>query len=157
DSRQHVRSVGELRDHVVADEGRHLESLQAGRSEHVDQAHLVGRGDDLGLVLKPVARPDLTDSDACWDLSHGAKSTNPARRIRSARLHYADVDHAALVSADADRPGTLAYLDLEAELAAVGDLVEDGPDRTRSAAAAAATCLMQTSKPTVALPSGRFS
>ena len=35
-----------------------------GRREQVDQPHLVGGGDHLGLVLEAVAGPDLADPDA---------------------------------------------------------------------------------------------
>ena len=63
DRPEHLPRVGELRDHVGAHEARHLEAAQPGAREHVDQPHLVGRGDHLGLVLEPVARPHLADPD----------------------------------------------------------------------------------------------
>ena len=43
---------------------------QAGLAEQLDQAHLVGRRDHLGLVLKAVARPDLSDPDARGKSAH---------------------------------------------------------------------------------------
>ena len=64
DRPQHLARVGELRDHVGAHEARDLETAQPGAREHVDQPHLVGRGDDLGLVLEAVARAHLADADA---------------------------------------------------------------------------------------------
>ena len=66
DRLEHLARVGELRDHVGAHEARDLEPLQPGAREHVDQAHLVGGGDHLGLVLEAVARPDLADLRTCW-------------------------------------------------------------------------------------------
>src|SRR5262245_61478810 len=45
----------------------------------------------------------------------------------------ADVDDAALVGADADRPVSLGDLDVEVELAAVHDLAQDGADTARCA------------------------
>ena len=65
--------------------------------------------------------------------------------------------HAALVRAHADRALAVAHLDVEAELALVLDLAQLRGDRAGGTLGAAATCLMQTSKPTVALPSPRFS
>ena len=63
DRLEHLGRVGELRDHVGADEAGHLQPLQAGAAERVDQRDLdVGR-DHLGLVLEAVTRPDLADPD----------------------------------------------------------------------------------------------
>jgi hypothetical protein len=60
---QHLGAIGELRDHVRAHEARHLEPAQPGPREHLDEPDLVVRGDHLWLVLKPVARAYLADSD----------------------------------------------------------------------------------------------
>ena len=62
--------VGELRDHVGAHEGGHLDPPQAARREQVDQPHLVGGGDRLRLVLEAVAGADLADADAAGQLGH---------------------------------------------------------------------------------------
>ena len=62
DAAQHLARVRQLRDHVGAHERRDLEAAQPGTPERVDQAHLVVRGDDLGLVLEAVARADLADT-----------------------------------------------------------------------------------------------
>jgi hypothetical protein len=59
---EHLGPVCELRDHVGAHEARDLEPPDAGAREHLDQAHLVGRRDDLGLVLEAVAGTDLADA-----------------------------------------------------------------------------------------------
>ena len=40
-----------------------LQPSQARARQRVDQPHLVGGRDDLGLVLEAVARPDLADAD----------------------------------------------------------------------------------------------
>ena len=77
--------------------------------------------------------------------------------LGTAAAELADVDHAALVGADADRAVALGDLDVEAQLAVVDDLAKGRADGARAPSRAAATCLTQTSKPTVALPSGRFS
>ena len=69
----------------------------------------------------------------------------------------ADLDQAALVGADADRALALGDLDLETQLALVGDLRRRARTAQVDPSSAAATCLTQTSNPTVALPSGRFS
>ena len=80
------------------------------------------------------------------------------RAILGSGGRAAGVDHAPLVRADADRAVALGDLDVEAELAPVDDLAAaPSAPCTRSPSAAAATCLTQTSKPTVALPSGRCS
>ena len=63
DRLEHLARVGELRDHVGAHEARDLQPPQAGAGEQLDQAHLVGGGDHLGLVLEAVARADLADAD----------------------------------------------------------------------------------------------
>ena len=65
DPLQDLGAVGELRDHVRAHEAGHLQPAQPGPRELVDQAHLVRGGDDLRLVLEPVARADLADPDVC--------------------------------------------------------------------------------------------
>ena len=62
--REHRGAVGELRDHVGADERGDLDPLQARGDEHLDQPDLVGRRDHLRLVLKAVARADLADPHA---------------------------------------------------------------------------------------------
>src|SRR3954447_14864551 len=58
---EHLHAVRELRDHVRAHEARHLEALDAGARELLDQAHLVVGRDHLRLVLEAVARTDLAD------------------------------------------------------------------------------------------------
>ena len=68
-----------------------------------------------------------------------------------------DGDDAALVGADADRAVALGDLDVEAELAVFDHLAKLAVTRQVEPSSAAATCLTQTSKPTVALPSGRLS
>ena len=60
---QHLGGVGQLGDHVGADEAGDLEPAQAGAGQLVDQRDLGRGGDDLGLVLEPVARADLADGD----------------------------------------------------------------------------------------------
>jgi hypothetical protein len=50
-----------------ADERRDLETLHAGATQQVDQAHLVVGADHLGLVLEAVPRADLTDRDTLRD------------------------------------------------------------------------------------------
>src|SRR4051794_11800242 len=54
----------------------------------------------------------------------GSPFTPQSYALTLARLDGADVDHAAFVRADADRPLALANLDLEAELPSVGDFLE---------------------------------
>jgi hypothetical protein len=66
DRSEHLARVGELWDHVGPYEARHLDPAQARARERVDQLHLRGGGQDLGLVLKPVARANLPDADRIW-------------------------------------------------------------------------------------------
>src|SRR4051794_5123598 len=61
---EHLAPVGQLRDDVGADEARDLQPLDAGARELLDEPDLVLGGDDLGLVLKAVARADLADAHA---------------------------------------------------------------------------------------------
>jgi len=63
DPGQHRHRVVELGDHVSADEARHLDPLEAGPREGIDQPDLVLGRDPLGFVLKPVPGPDLADPD----------------------------------------------------------------------------------------------
>ncbi len=72
--REHLGAVSELRDHVGADERGHLDPLQPGGDQHLDQPDLVGGRDHLRLVLEAVARPDLTDPDAVRVAGHGQPS-----------------------------------------------------------------------------------
>src|SRR4051794_9779254 len=59
-----------------------------------------------------------------------AGSRGPTARLRaSVLLHTADLDHAPLVRAHPDRAVALGHLDVEAELALVGDLAQDRADR----------------------------
>ena len=51
----------------------------------------------------------------------------------SVALDAAEADHAALVGADADRPLALGHLDVEAQLALVGDLAQGRTDLARRA------------------------
>jgi hypothetical protein len=67
--RQHLAGIGKLRDHVGADEARDLQPAQPRARQEVDQPHLVGGRDHLGLVLEAVARPHLADPDG--GLCHG--------------------------------------------------------------------------------------
>ena len=62
DRAQHLLGVGELGNHVRAGQRRDLEPPHAGVRQAIDQRHLVGGVDHLGLVLKTVARPDLADT-----------------------------------------------------------------------------------------------
>ncbi len=64
DALEHLLGVGQLRDHVGPHEARHLQPLEPRARERVDQLDLARGGDRLGLVLKAVARADLTDADA---------------------------------------------------------------------------------------------
>ena len=114
--------IGELRDHVGTHERGHLEPLAARSREQVDQPDLLLGGDDLGLVLEAVAGADLADPDALGKLA--MRSVAPADG-----LDAADVDHAALVGADADRALALVDLDVEAKLAIVDDLAQGRADR----------------------------
>ena len=77
--------VGELRDHVRAHERGQLDPAQPRGAQHPDQPHLLGRRDHLGLVLEPVARPDLADPDALRQLAHAAEVMRPATAHRPAR------------------------------------------------------------------------
>jgi len=52
-----------LGDPLGADEARHLDLVDAGGREEVDEPGLVGRWDVSGLVLEPVARGDIGDAD----------------------------------------------------------------------------------------------
>ena len=63
DAAQHLDAVGQLRDDVGPHEACHLDALQAGAGELVDQSDLVGGGDGFRLVLKSVARSDFADLD----------------------------------------------------------------------------------------------
>jgi len=76
--------VGELRDHIGADEARDLEPLDARARERVDQLDLALGRDDLGLVLEPVTRPDLPDPGR---LCHPYIRITDRRMRRSARRH----------------------------------------------------------------------
>ena len=67
---QYLGAVRKLGDHVGADEARDLQSRNAGAGEQLDQAHLVVGGDDLGLVLEPVARSHLADRDHRHEASY---------------------------------------------------------------------------------------
>src|SRR4051794_16599120 len=79
-----LAAVGELRDDVGAHEARDLEALEAAVRERLDQTDLVVGGDDLGLVLKAIARADLADADAVGEpVSHAAPHAARACRRRS--------------------------------------------------------------------------
>src|SRR5215218_6365048 len=101
DALQHLGGVGELREHVGAHEARDLDAAQPGARERVHEPDLVLGADLVGLVLEPVARPDLADLDlllrchagkrsghvndrllstACSDLSSGPSTRPCARR-----------------------------------------------------------------------------
>ena len=58
---QHLRPVGELRNHVGTNEARHLEPRRPGAREHLHKPHLVVGGDHLRLVLEAVPGTDLAD------------------------------------------------------------------------------------------------
>src|SRR6185503_9530278 len=60
---EHLRPVGELRNHLRLHEARDLEPLHACPRQQLDQAHLLRRPDDLRLVLEPVPRSDLANVD----------------------------------------------------------------------------------------------
>ena len=64
DAREHLGRVGELGYHVGAHEARDLDAAQAGARERVYELDLALGGDDLGLVLKAVAWPHLSDAHA---------------------------------------------------------------------------------------------
>jgi hypothetical protein len=70
DGRKDLGGVGQLGNHVGAHEGGDLQAAQAGAGEPVDQRDLGRGGDDLGLVLEPVARADLADGDG---VGHGLR------------------------------------------------------------------------------------
>src|SRR5206468_12389745 len=70
---QHRGAVGQLRDHVGPHEARDLQAPQPGAPERLDEPHLVGGGDHLGLVLEAVARPDLANAHGLGELAHRAK------------------------------------------------------------------------------------
>ena len=76
DATQDLGRVGQLRHDVRPHERRDLEAAKAGARERVDQAHLVVGGDDLRLVLEPVARPDLADAHCTGE----AHARSPVRR-----------------------------------------------------------------------------
>ena len=66
---QHLGRVGQLRDHVGTDEARDLQATQPGPGQRIDQLDLGLGGDDLRLVLEPVARAHLPDPHAARKLS----------------------------------------------------------------------------------------
>ncbi len=78
---QHLGGVGELGDHVGAHEARDLQPPQPGARERVDQLHLARGGDDLGLVLKAVARPDLPDPHGAGRRRHHIDSPPLTPRV----------------------------------------------------------------------------
>ena len=61
---EHLRPVGELRDHLGFTKLVTSSRAHARAREQLDQAHLLGGRDDLRLVLEPVPRPDLANVDA---------------------------------------------------------------------------------------------
>ena len=61
DAVQHLDAVGQLRDDVGPHEACHLDPLQAGTGELVDQSDLVGAGDGLRFVLESVPWADFAD------------------------------------------------------------------------------------------------
>jgi hypothetical protein len=67
---ENLLGVRKLGNDIGPDEARHLQARHAALAEQLDQAHLVGRGDDLGLVLKTVARADLANPDAVRNVCH---------------------------------------------------------------------------------------
>src|SRR5439155_20328253 len=136
--------VGELRDHVGAHERGHFEPAQARRREHVDQPHLGLGRDHLGLVLEAVARPNLADLHLGRQPAH-AVFTTPTSMTRRSWVPTPIVRSPSFTSTSKRslRPSTTSRKRAWA--------VQLAPS------AAAATCLTQTSKPTVALPSGRCS
>ena len=117
---EHLGAVGELRDHVGADERGHLDPLQPGGDQHLDQPHLVGGRDHLRLVLEAVARADLADPDAVGVAGH---LRTPAGTAITRRWW---VPTPIVRSPSRD-------LDVEVELAVVDDLGQlraDGAGRT---------------------------
>ena len=78
DAREHLGGVRELRDHVCAHEARHLQPLEAGARERVDQLDLALGGDHLGLVLEAVARAHLPDSHRAGQRAHFLRLTGGA-------------------------------------------------------------------------------
>ena len=60
---RHLAAVGQLRDPLRVHEAGDLDRLQPRLGQRVDQTDLVLGRDHAGLVLQPVARPDLVDRD----------------------------------------------------------------------------------------------
>ena len=96
----------------------------------------------LMLMLQTGPTPRSLSSVVAEQFSHpiGRKSSSigaGSPRLGVAGVDRADVDHAALVGADADRPVALGDLDVEAQLALVGDLAQARAHRAASAPSAA--------------------
>src|SRR5437764_3124465 len=122
-----LAAVGELRNDVRADEARHLQPLQPGPREHLDEPDLVVGGDDLRLVLEPVARADLADADALREVGHRRPILVSVACRSTWRRRLGSLHDAPLMCPDADGALALEDLDVEAPLAAVDDLAQRGP------------------------------
>ena len=98
----HLLGVTRLGHHLGVDERRHLDALEAGCGQEVDDLDLLFRGDELGLDLEAIPRSHLTNRDAIRqlhghpplrsELYHGAKLAHRRRRMRSRFPHRADED-----------------------------------------------------------------
>jgi len=60
--------VGQLRDHLRANEARHLHALETGPGQRVDRADLGRGGNQLGFILEAVSRSDLSDPNSGGDI-----------------------------------------------------------------------------------------
>ncbi|MCY1158907.1 MAG: hypothetical protein MOP51_1931, partial [Citricoccus sp.] len=121
-------------------EARDLHPVQPRPGEPVDQRYLVLGGDDLRLVLEAVARPDLADPDVAREpVAHARWTTRrswiPTPRVRSPSRTSTSKRHLRSSAISRSLAVTLHF----------------------APSPAPATCLMQTSNPTVAWPSGRCS
>src|SRR5690606_9563827 len=63
DAGEHLGTAGHLWHPLGRDEAAHLDVAQAGCSQVVAQAHLVGHADRLFLVLQAIARADFDQAD----------------------------------------------------------------------------------------------
>ena len=112
DRGEHLGAVGELRDHVGADERGHLDPLQARVDEHPDQPDLLGRRDHLGLVLEAVSRADLADPDLGREAAHRLDHPEAAGDAERLAGHV----RALLGGEEGDRGGDLVRLAEAAQL-----------------------------------------
>src|SRR5439155_12341681 len=62
--------VGPARHQARVDEGAHLDVLEAGLRQRLDQPDLVGRADRPGLDLETLARTFLVDINMCRQVGH---------------------------------------------------------------------------------------